>query len=68
MLIRKPRKKPLANGEPLFHADHGRPRTRREFIAQGLMAGTATVFGASLFSLFASPRQAAAALSRNWTP
>ena len=63
MLIRKPRKKPLANGEPLFHADHGRPRTRREFIAQGLMAGTATVFGASLFSLFASPRQAAAALS-----
>lgn len=63
MLIRKPRKKALTQDEPLFHPDHARPRTRREFIAQGLMAGTATVFGASLFSLFANPRQAAAALS-----
>lgn len=56
-------KKALTQDEPLFHPDHARPRTRREFIAQGLMAGTATVFGASLFSLFANPRQAAAALS-----
>ncbi|HET8800237.1 MAG TPA: hypothetical protein VFN01_03545 [Marinobacter sp.] len=63
MLIRKTRKQPLANGAPLRHNDHGRPRTRREFLAQGLMAGTATVFGASLFSLFANPRMASAALS-----
>ncbi len=63
MLIRKPRRKPLANGEPLFHTDHSRPRTRREFIAQGFMAGTATVFGSSVLSLFANPRQAYAALS-----
>lgn len=63
MLIRKPRRKPLANGEPLFHTDHSRPRTRREFIAQGFMAGSATVFGTSLFSLFANPRSAHAALS-----
>ncbi|WP_341582167.1 hypothetical protein [Marinobacter metalliresistant] len=63
MFIRKSRKKPLANGSPLLHDDHGRPRTRREFIAQGLMAGSATVFGASLFSLFGNPRMASAALS-----
>lgn len=63
MFIRKSRKKPLANGSPLLHDDHGKPRTRREFIAQGLMAGSATVFGASLFSLFGNPRMASAALS-----
>ncbi|RBW49894.1 general secretion pathway protein GspF [Marinobacter sp. F3R11] len=63
MFIRKSRKRPLANGEPLFHSDHARPRTRREFIAQGMMAGTATVFGASIFSLFGNPRMASAALS-----
>ncbi|WP_303286694.1 general secretion pathway protein GspF [Marinobacter sp. SS8-8] len=63
MFIRKSRKKPLANGSPLLHDDHGRPKTRREFIAQGLMAGSATVFGASLFRLFGNPRMASAALS-----
>ena len=63
MFIRRSRKKTLANGEPLRHSDHGRPRTRREFIAQGFMAGSATVFGASVFSLFANPRSASAALS-----
>ena len=63
MLIRKPRKKALSNDAPLFHSDHARPKTRREFIAQGLMAGSATLFGASIFSLFANPRSASAALS-----
>ncbi|SHK42332.1 hypothetical protein SAMN05216369_1976 [Marinobacter antarcticus] len=64
MFIRKPLKRPLANGEPLLHDNHSRPRTRREFIAQGLRAGTATVVGASMFSLFANPRMAAAELSQ----
>ena len=63
MFIRRSRNKTLANGEPLRHSDHGRPRTRREFIAQGFMAGSATVFGASIFSLFGNPRSASAALS-----
>ncbi len=63
MFIRKTRKKPLANGSPLLHDNHGKPKTRREFLSQGLMAGTATVFGASVFSLFGSPRMASAALS-----
>jgi hypothetical protein len=63
MFIRRPRKRPLANEEPMFHTGHGRPRTRREFISQGFMTGAATLYGASIFSLFANPRQAAAELS-----
>jgi hypothetical protein len=37
--------------EPLRHGDHSRPRTRREFIAQGFQAGMATVLGASILSV-----------------
>lgn len=49
--------------QPLRLNDHGRPRTRREFLGQGLSAGLGLVTGPSLFGLFANPRQAAAALS-----
>jgi hypothetical protein len=49
--------------EPLKHPDHRRPLTRREFIAQGFMAGGATVVGGSIFSLFSNPHKAYAALS-----
>ena len=28
-----------ALGEPLLHENHARPRTRRDFIAAGLMSG-----------------------------
>lgn len=49
--------------EPLRHADHRKPITRREFISQGLMAGTGVVVGSSIFSLFANPKNAFAALS-----
>lgn len=58
MLIKTPRKRAMSLEQPLLHADHGKPRTRREFISQGFMAGAATVSGASLFSLLASPRNA----------
>ncbi len=57
------RRKPLATNEPLRHADHRRPRTRREFISQGFLAGAGTVMGSSLLSLFASPQVAHADLS-----
>lgn len=60
------RRKPLAANEPLRHADHRRPRTRREFISQGFLAGAGTVMGSSIFSLFANPR-AAHALSPDLT-
>ncbi|WP_075186960.1 general secretion pathway protein GspF [Teredinibacter haidensis] len=46
--------------EPLAHADHHRPKTRRDFIAQGFQAGLGTVVGSSVFSLFANPREAMA--------
>lgn len=58
MLIKNSRKRAMSLEQPLLHPDHSKPSTRREFIAQGFMAGAATVSGASLFSLLASPRRA----------
>ena len=37
--------------------------SRRDFLGQGFRAGMATVLGGSIFSLFANPRSAQAALS-----
>jgi len=47
--------------EPLRHQDHPRPRTRREFLAQSFMTGSATVIGTSLLGLV--PRKARAQLA-----
>lgn len=49
--------------EPLRHPDHPKPVTRRDFIRQGFMFGGAMVAGSSVYSLFANPRAAQAALS-----
>ncbi len=49
--------------EPLRHADHRRPLTRREFIAQGFSAGAGTMIATSALGLFANPRSAYASLS-----
>jgi hypothetical protein len=57
------RKRSLALNEPLRHAAHRRPVTRRDFLAQGFMKGAATVAGMSVFSLFADPRKAYAMLA-----
>lgn len=48
---------------PLLHPDHARPRTRRDFIRQGLLTGAASVLGPSILGLFANPRAAYAQLS-----
>jgi len=56
-------RKPFGLDEPLRHPDHKRPITRRDFIAQGFRAGLGVVLGGSVFSLFANPRAAYAALS-----
>ncbi len=48
--------KGLGRGEPLRHPDHPRPKTRREFIAQGFMAGGASVVLPSLAALLANPK------------
>ncbi len=37
--------------DPLCHADHPRPRTRREFLSQGFMMGTGAVLGSTLVTL-----------------
>ncbi len=53
----------LTADEPLRHADHARPISRRDFIAQGFRAGLGILAAPSVFSLFANPRAAQAALS-----
>lgn len=53
----------LRPDEPLRLNNHARPRTRREFIAQGFMTGAASIMSGSVLSLFANPRAAYAALS-----
>ena len=57
------RKRPLGLNEPLRHPDHRRPVTRRDFLAQGFISGSAVVAGGSVFALFANPRQAQATLA-----
>lgn len=53
----------LMPDEPLRELEHGRPMTRRDFIARGLRAGMGVAFGTSVLSLFADPRAAWATLS-----
>ena len=58
------RKKTYLNpDEPLKHADHAKPVTRREFVQQGFMTGAAAVTGPSLLGLFTNPGEAEAALA-----
>ena len=52
------RRKFFGLDQPLFHPDHQRPRTRREFIAQGFRAGVGSVAGLSLFNLLAGSDKA----------
>ncbi len=59
----KPKNTTLHPDAPLKHAAHKRPVTRRDLISQGFLTGAGTVVGGSLFSMFANPRQAYAALS-----
>ncbi len=48
---------------PLLYEDHGRPVTRRQFIRQGLMTGSASVLSAGAFGMFANPNMARAAVA-----
>jgi hypothetical protein len=60
-MLRKRKKRSI--DDPILHENHKRPVTRRDFIAQGFMAGTGTILGPSIFGMFANPRAAEAALS-----
>ncbi len=51
--------KALSLNAPLRHANHSRPLTRREFIAQGFATGAATIMGGSLLNgMMSSPASA----------
>src|ERR1700675_5038315 len=62
MRMRKP-PRALGPNEPFRHADHPRPTTRRQFVAQGFLTGAATILGPSMLGLLADPRVARAALA-----
>ncbi len=57
------RTKNLRPDDPLYHLNHSRPVNRRDFLRQGFISGAGMVMGGSIFSLFANPRAAQAALS-----
>jgi len=57
------KRKHLHPDQPLLFADHAKPISRRDFISTGLRKGGHAVAGLSLFSLFANPGKASAALS-----
>ena len=48
---------------PQYHADHPRPVTRRQFVAQGFASGAAYATTGGIISMFANPREAFAELS-----
>jgi hypothetical protein len=57
------KKKTFSVDEALKHPDHSRPKTRREFISQGFMTGSATVAGANLLNIFSHSSSAFADLA-----
>src|SRR5512140_223360 len=64
MIIRRAPPRTLRLDEPIRHeGSHKRPVSRRDFVAQGLRAGLGTVVAPTIFSLFADPRAAMAALA-----
>ena len=54
----KKKNRTLHPDEPLLHADHPRPVTRREFISQGFLAGTGAVLAPSMLGVLAGTREA----------
>ncbi len=68
MIIRTKAPRQLALNEPIRHQDsHKRPVTRRELVGQGFLGGGVALAAPTLFSLFANPRLAHAALSPDIT-
>ncbi len=57
------KKQYLPPDAPLKHQDHPVPVTRRQFLKQGFATGSASLLSGGVFSLFANPRQARAAVS-----
>lgn len=62
-MARKNKTTALSPDAPLKHEDHPRPVTRREFVKQGFVSGSATLLTGGVFSLFSNPNAAQAAVS-----
>lgn len=60
LIIKSARKRALALDEPLRHASHKKPVTRRDFLAQGFLTGSATVIAPSMLGAMLNPRAAKA--------
>ena len=56
---------PITPDTPLKHEDHARPVSRREFVQQGFLGGSATLLTGGVFSLFTNPNEARAAVSND---
>lgn len=63
MIIRNKPPRTLGLDEPIRHGSHKRPISRRDFISAGFLSGPALLAAPTIFSLFANPRAARAALS-----
>jgi len=61
------KRKPLGINDPLLHADHAKPTSRRDFIKQGFISGPAAVVTGGVFGLFNNPRAAFAEVSADLT-
>ena len=48
---------------PLLYPDHAKPKSRRDFLRQGLVTGTASVLGPGIMGMFSNPGEAYAALA-----
>lgn len=60
MIIRNKPPRTLKLDEPIRHGSHKRPVTRRDFIAQGFMTGSATVIAPTALGLLLNPGRAMA--------
>lgn len=68
MIIRKKLPKALGLNEPLRHADHKRPVSRRDFLAQGFMTGAATVVMPSMLAALLKSGQVQAGVLTDLDP
>jgi|HigsolmetaAR201D_1030396.scaffolds.fasta_scaffold00555_6 hypothetical protein len=64
-IIKSRRKRPLEIGEPIRHESHRRPVTRRDFLAQGFISGTATVIAPAGLGALLNARRARADLAED---
>jgi hypothetical protein len=60
LIIKSARKRALGLDEPLRHESHKKPVTRRDFLAQGFLTGSATVVAPSMLAALINPRAAKA--------